>query len=65
MNDLDPDVLGSIPLDPVRAERIRRRGQRVLDAPAAGPWVRAEASLVLLFSLATLLWAFAAVVRTG
>lgn len=65
MNDLDPDALGSVPLDPVRAERIRRRAQRVLDAPAAGPWVRAEASLVLLFSVATLLWAVAAVVRIG
>jgi hypothetical protein len=61
----DPDDLGTVPLDPARAERIRRRAQRVLDAPAAGPWVRAEAGLVLVFSAVTLLWALSAVVRVG
>jgi hypothetical protein len=65
MNDLDPDRLAVLELDPATAERIRRRGRRVLDAPAAGPWVRAEAGLVLLFSVATLLWAVSAVVQVG
>jgi hypothetical protein len=63
----DPDLrdLAELDLDPARVERIRRRGQRALDAPAGGPWVRAEAGLVALFSLATLAWAAAAVLQVG
>ena len=64
MTDPVPDL--AVPdLDPDRVERMRRRGRRVLAAPAAGPMIRVEASLVRLFSFATLLWAASAVVRFG
>jgi hypothetical protein len=65
MNELDPADLAILPLDATRVERIRRRGQRVLDAPAAGPFVRAEAGLVAVFSVATLVWAASAVLHVG
>ena len=65
MTELDPTQLATLALDPDRAERIRRRGQRRLETPAAGPWIRAEAGMVALFSVLTLLWAASTVVHLG
>lgn len=61
MNESDLHALPSPPLDPARAEQIRRRSLHVLrgSPTRAHP---AEWALVSAFSVLLLLWATAAVV---
>ena len=65
MTEFDPGWLVTPDLDAAKAERIRRRGQRVLAAPGATPGTRVEAVLVVLFSVMTLGWAASAVILVG
>ena len=65
MTELDLGRLVTPDPHPARLEAIRRRGRRLFAHPGAARPPRAEAALVAVFSVVTLVWAAAAVVHVG